>query len=84
MPTPIPVRITVHDLATAPDAPRGVAVERVVTRSEVEIIIRAGATRARPVTAGAGSGSTELSDVLREVLQDLTAAQRVPAPRPLR
>ncbi|WP_156910484.1 hypothetical protein [Nocardia mangyaensis] len=140
VPRPIPVQITVHDLATAPTAPRGATLEGLSVRSQVGIILRADAkatakpeagtvtaagpggraeagadartgavVRARagrilpparaadtdavlaPVrepetdtTAGTGSGAAELSDVLREVLQGLTTAQRVPTPRPHR
>ncbi|MGS2805572.1 hypothetical protein [Nocardia sp. MW-W600-9] len=69
---PVPVRVTVRDLTTAPDA----AGERTRATApvEVEIIVR-----------GGGSGSAAgLPAALRDLVQTLITPQRVPAPRPHR
>ncbi|UGT56847.1 hypothetical protein [Nocardia asteroides] len=65
----MPVRITVHDLATAPPAsPRGETAP-----VEVEIVVR----------GGTGSAA-ELPAVLRDLVRALATQQRVPTPRPHR
>ncbi|GEM35469.1 hypothetical protein NN3_64760 [Nocardia neocaledoniensis NBRC 108232] len=66
----MPVRITVHDLATAPPASaRGEAAP-----VEVEIVVRGGGT-------GSAAG---LPAVLRDLVRALATPQRVPTPRPHR
>ncbi|MFD4461729.1 hypothetical protein [Nocardia sp. NPDC058480] len=74
VPAPAPVRVTIHDLGSAPGRPRGVD-QSAGARSEIEIVVR----------TGGGSGSAaELPAVLREMLRTLAAPQRVPTPRPHR
>lgn len=69
---PAPVRVTIHDLGSAPARPRG-AEQSAGARSEIEIVVRAG-----------GGSAAELPAVLREMLRSLAAQQRVPTPRPHR
>ncbi|MFI6221887.1 hypothetical protein ACIBEH_15125 [Nocardia salmonicida] len=74
VPAPVPVRVTVHDLNSAPARTHGDE-QRTGARSEIEIVVR----------AGSGSGSAaEVPAVLREMVRVLAAQQRVPTPRPHR
>ncbi len=74
VPAPVPVQVTIHDLGSAPARPRGLQ-QGEGTRSEIEVVVR----------AGGGSGSAaELPAVLRDMLRSLAAQQRVPTPRPHR
>lgn len=74
VPATVPVRVTVHDLGSAPARPHGVD-QSTGARSEIEIVVRA--------RGGSGSAA-ELPTVLREMLRTLAAQQRVPTPRPHR
>ncbi|MFD5180584.1 hypothetical protein ACFWM1_32570 [Nocardia sp. NPDC058379] len=68
---PVPVRVTVRDLTTAPNAgERG----RVGAPVEVEIVVR----------GGGGGSAAGLPAALRDLVQTLITPQRVPAPRPHR
>ncbi|WKG07877.1 hypothetical protein QX204_22710 [Nocardia sp. PE-7] len=74
VPAPVPVRVTVHDLNSAPARAHGDE-QRTGARSGIEIVVR----------AGSGSGSAaEVPAVLREMVRVLAAQQRVPTPRPHR
>ncbi|MBC7300981.1 MAG: hypothetical protein H5T78_08505 [Nocardia sp.] len=74
VPVPVPVQVTIHDLDSAPPGPRSTD-RSAGTRSEVEIVVRAN---------GASGSAAQLPAVLREMVQTLTAQQRVPTPRPHR
>ncbi|WP_280346110.1 hypothetical protein [Nocardia neocaledoniensis] len=69
-PRPVPVRITVHDLSTAPPA----SARRDAAPVEVEIVVRGG---------GTGSAA-EVPALLRDLVRALSTPQRVPTPRPHR
>ncbi|MFC4126570.1 hypothetical protein [Nocardia rhizosphaerae] len=69
-PAPVPVRITVHDLTSAPH----VAADR-SGPVEVEIVLRG---------ERAGGSATALPAALRDLVGALLAQQRVQAPRPHR